>query len=204
MATIPILNAVDLRKWADAASSYRGGAPFWLVYRDGEEPIIRESESPPDGAVFGVDTREVCDRPKPSSVVIDCDGSNRDLVKAYDALFWSEAAVEKFVIPYYASKSLWEAAAVLDKLSWYWYGEIPPDTDEPGSTDGLPPGSAPYAIAHTPDSDWNTLSLGSDIHLLVRDGLAVRAVRLSDLPDPPPQAERGDRARRTLAATACA
>jgi hypothetical protein len=209
-ATVPVINAHQFRKWADAASSYRGDGPFWLVYNEGGEPTIEEAEIPPAGAVFGVETREVTERPTPAAVIIDCHGSTRDLVGSYDAVFWTEAAVEKFVFPYYASKSLWDAADVLDKLSFYWYGTIPlVGLDGEGVGTVLSSvDAAPYAVAHTPDSDWNTLSLdgigpiGSDIHLLVRDGDAVRAVRLSDLPDPEASAERAGRAPRTPAATA--
>ena len=206
MSTVPILNARQLRQWADAAASRRGGNPHYLVYREGKPPIIVESPTPPDGAVFGVETPEVEDRPKPSAVIIDCEGGTRDLAKQYDAVFWSEASVEKFVLPYYASKAMWEAAAVLDKLSWYWYGNIPP-ADGADAPDDAPGKTAPYALAHTPDSDWNTLTsegVGSDLHLLVRDGLTVRAVRLSDLPPPPEGglAAGADLARRTPAATA--
>jgi hypothetical protein len=207
--TIPTLNAEQLRILSDAASGYRGGDPFWLIYRGDEAPTVVRAATPPADAVFCVETREVEDRPKPTAMIIDCDGSTRDLSESYDAVFWSEAAVEKFVFPYYASKSLWEAASVLEKLSKYWYGTVPPDTQggADANADPVPLGSVPYALAHTPDSDWNTMSqdgIGSDFHLLVKDGAVVRAVRLSDLPDLPASAERADRAPRTPAVLAAA
>lgn len=213
-----VMNAQQLRAVADAAESLRnpdgGQDPFYVVYEEGQKPQIMQSAGPPPNAVFELDTLEVEPRPTPSRVVIECDGVTRELVQEYDAVFWSESAVEKFVLPYYASKSMWEAAAVLDKISMYWYGEIPPATDPSGpvddlvaeSTEPLPP---PYALAHTPDSEWSVLDglgspTGHNLHLLVKDGEAIRAVRLSDLPDPPrPHARSGTAgpARRTHAAT---
>jgi hypothetical protein len=201
----PIIDAHVLREWADAAASYRDDGPFWLVYREGESPTILPgpADSPPTGAVFGVATREVEKRLKPGAVIVDCDGSTRDLADAYDAVFWSEAAVEKFVLPYYASKSMWDAASELEKLSKYWYGTVPVEDESGDLLDGVP-----YALMHTPDSDWNGVSIdgigpvSAELHLLVKAGSVLRAVRLCDLD--PKHPERADRAPRTLAATAAA
>jgi hypothetical protein len=140
----------------------------------------------PAGAVAEIDTFEVEDRPTPTAVEFCCDGQRHNLAKDYDAVFWSEAAVEKFLLPYYASKSLWTAAAVLDKISYYWYGRIPQD---PQSSTGE--GEVAYALAHTPDSEWNSFShdgvaIGGDLHFVARgENGRMRVVRLSDLSDPP-------------------
>jgi hypothetical protein len=208
---IPTLNAMQLRALADAASSKRkpGGEPFYLVLEEGFPDLVPrlklvkgEGEIEPLGAMLEIDTFEVEPRPSPRAVIIDCEGSTRELVKDYDAVFWSEAAVEKFVLPYYASKSLWEAAAVLEKISYYWYGRVPADTNalpadpfvenagEAMETAAWGEGDVAYALMHTPDSEWNTISpsgaIGSDAHLLVRNPVTgVRVVRLSDLDDPP-------------------
>jgi hypothetical protein len=155
---------------------------------------------------FEIDTREVEMRPKVTEVTFAVEGETLtdNLADAYDAVFWSEAAVEKFVLPYYASKSLWEAAAVLDKLSMYWYGQIPPDTDpgEGESSDVHFLVDPPFAIAHTPDSDYT--SLESDLHLLFRVGAVVQAYRLSDLPHPCASDGRAGRGQRTRAAMVAA
>lgn len=194
----PVIDAHQLREWADAAASYRDDGPFWLVHEEGKVPLIVPGCAPPAGAVFGVATRAVEERPKPA-VKIDCDGATRELADTYDAVFWSESAVEKFVFPYYASKSLWDAAFELDKLAYYWYGTVPVEDESGAEQHGVP-----YALAHTPDSDWNSLSLdgigpaGSELHLLVRVEDAVHAVRLADLP-PPMRGERADLAPRTPA-----
>jgi hypothetical protein len=213
--TWPVLDAHQLRMVAEFASSQRrvGGDPLYAVTDPesgvaGAENTLQFVSSLAEGQVprFEIDTREVEMRPKVTKVTFAVEGETLtdNLADAYDAVFWSEAAVEKFVLPYYASKSLWEAAAVLDKLSMYWYGQIPPDTD-PG--EGEAPHvrflvDPPFAIAHTPDSDYR--SLESDLHLLFRDGPVVRARRLSDLPDLPASAGRADRAPRTLAGMAAA
>jgi|GEM_PF-2000977 hypothetical protein len=213
--TIPILNAEQLRQLTDAAAGHRGGDPYWIVY-GGQDPltVMQASIAPPD-AVFGVQTRDVDpNRPAVSDVVMICGESvTANLAQEYDAVFWSEAAVEKFVLPYYASKSMWEAAAVLDNISTLWYGKIPPDTNDPGANfrmDGIAAGELPFALAHTPDSDWGrvtgdpTASIGSDFHLAFKDGKGTRMVPLGSLLDSPGRAETADRAPRTPAATAAA
>jgi hypothetical protein len=218
-----VLNAFQLRAVADAAASLRnpsgGEDAYYLVSHvvhgeDGEKVKLKwvHSNRRPDNAVFGLDTHEVEPRLTPSRVEITCEGATRDLVPTYDAVFWSESAVEKFLLPYYASKSLWDAADVLGKISWYWYGRIPTETSASTHTEDVgeteEPLATPFAMAHTPDSEWTVLDAdvpaGHDLHLLIKDGDVVRAVRLSDLPDPPQpgaRAGRGGPARRTHAAT---
>lgn len=50
------------------------------------------------------------------------DGQSVDLARGADAAFWSEAAVEKFVLPYYASLAGGRAAVVLAQLMGAWAG----------------------------------------------------------------------------------
>jgi len=213
--TWPVLDAHQLRMVAEIASSQRkvGGDPLYAV-TDPESDIVGAMDTLQfvsklaEGQVpwFEIDTREVEMRPKVTKVTFAVEGEllMENLADAFDSVFWSEAAVEKFVFPYYASKSLWEAAAVLDKLSMYWYGQIPPDTDVGEGESELVPvhflADPPFAIAHTPDSDYR--SLESDLHLLFRDGSRVRSYRLSDLPHPRGRGGRAGRGRRTPAAMA--
>src|SRR5687767_9171200 len=105
---IPTLNAFQLRALADAASSRRkpGGEPFYLLVEPGEpNPTLKlvkgTGMGEPPGAVLEIDTFEVEDRPTVDSVVIGCEGDDElmNLAGKYDAVFWSEAAVEKFVLP---------------------------------------------------------------------------------------------------------
>lgn len=217
------LNAFQLRWYAEMAASRRSitGDPLWLVAADvgTENPDVTLVSAPvaPADAVFGVETFDVNpDRPPVSSVSIESEGAERELFPDYDAVFWTESAVEKFVLPYYANKSLWEAAKILYRLSYHWYDrpplEIPVDpTDRVGSQ---PLTSVPFAVAHTPDSEYAMMSindavtrgghdtvtpggvppLGWETALLFRgrDG-KVHARRLSDLPDPPAEWRRRGR-----------
>lgn len=210
---VPRLDAHQLRELADAASSRRrpGGEPFFGVVRNGALHIeAGDDRKPPTGALFEIDTFTVEPRPAPTAVIIDCAGQALDLASKYDAVFWSEAAVEKFVFPYYASKSLWEAAAVLTKLSFYWYRSVPADTDPtPPLAGHVVFEGVPYALAHTPDSDWDPIEESvphKDLHLLVMAAEGPKAVPLADLPDPPagwrPASVGADRARRNHAARA--
>lgn len=208
--SIPILNAEQLRQLTDAAASRRGGDPYWVVY-GGQDPLTVQQtcDAPPD-AVFGVQTRKVDPQRAPVTEVIVASGENglsTNLAQKYDAVFWSEAAVEKFVLPYYASKSMWSAAFVLDLISECWYDGIPLPEDE--ALVGTDP--VPFAMAHTPDSDWGwigpeddpTRLIVSDLHLLLRGPAGeVRVMRLSDVLDLREAAGTAGRARRTRAATA--
>jgi hypothetical protein len=214
---LPTIDAHQLRELADAASSLRkpGGDPIYGVVKNGELTIKLGPRKAPAGALFEVDTSTVEVRPPVRAVIVECEGTTVDLVNGYDAVFWSEAAVEKFVLPYYASKSLWEAAAVLTKLSYYWYGQVPPDTDPDPTvrttfTETVRANSTevvPFALAHTPDSDFTPLAEGptkyNDLHLLVKTAEGVHFRALSSLPDPPRHPRLGheasDRARRTPA-----
>jgi hypothetical protein len=208
---IPRLNAHQLRELAEAASSLRrpGGEPFFGVVRGGVLSIqAGNNQDAPKGAVFEIDTFTVEPRPAPTAVIMDCEGQAMDLVKKYDAVFWSEAAVEKFVFPYYASKSLWEAAAVLARLEYHWYKSVPRDTDpEPRLGGEAFLEEVPFALAHTPDSDWDSIEghpADRQLHLLFMTPDGPKPVPLSDLDDPPagwrPASVEADRARRSHAA----
>lgn len=99
-----------------------------------------------------------------------------DIATKYDSVFWTEAAVEKFVLPYYASASLWRAACVLRTLSYAWYKGVP--LDAMLGTDGAKEDdlTVPYAVGHTPDSEWQTLTDPSaSLHLLLQHSTAGKA-----------------------------
>ncbi|HET7229542.1 MAG TPA: hypothetical protein VFJ16_06035 [Longimicrobium sp.] len=220
------MNALELRELADAAAGSRGprGEPFYLL--GGPNPrIVRGvvGQPPPPDAVVEVDTIDVTpDRPLVTSLQLSASDRTLplELAEKYDSVFWSESAVEKFVIPYYASKVLWEAGKVLNKLTYNWYlfpeDDIP--ADPTGQDPAVPADSIPFAIAHTPDSDYFFLGAndarrdsgtangngdGTDdassgsrvaertLHLIFRDSQGnVYARRLDRLPDPPPGWER--------------
>ena len=181
------LNAFQLRAAADYAASLRGTKGD-DVYITGEitEPNgfmelgnvpIRNGEPPSSTVIARVNTPDVTPREPLTFAEIgvgtQSPPSTIDLLGKYDAVFWSEAAVEKFVIPYYASKSLWMAGHVISVLCAKWYGRVP---GEPESTDP-PMDGIPFAVAHIPNSDYVTLpdeeltggSLGDDLVLLSVD-----------------------------------
>ena len=211
--SIPILNAEQLRQLTDAAASRRGGDPYWVVYGGQDSPTVHQSSDAPRDAVFGVQTRKVDPQRAPVTEVIVASEHvlTKNLAHKYDAVFWSEAAVEKFVLPYYASKSMWSAAFVLDLISECWYDGIPLPDGLPLPEDLAEMDPVPFAMAHTPDSDWGfigpeddpTRLLVSDLHLLLRGPAGeVRVMRLSDVLDLREAAGTAGRARRTPAETA--
>jgi hypothetical protein len=152
---IPPVDALALRLLADAAASWRGpGEQRYLLDtlgKNGPAVTMAHEGQPPAGTVFVLSTREQLERPEVESVKMTTKGSTKPAdLSQYDAVFWSEAAVEKFVIPYYASKSLWTAANVLNALSNAWYHGLPGED------------AVPFALAHLPGSDYVPVSGWSD------------------------------------------
>lgn len=178
------VNAVQLRAIADYASSLRTatGDSLYITADPQEESTgflvmgttSASTGSPvPDNVVAEVDTHDVTPgRPAVTAALIAAEKGQLDLLGKYDAVFWSEAAVEKFVIPYYASKSLWMAGHVLKVLCEKWYGRVPGTL----STSADAGSEIPFALAHLPNSDYVTLAsadepltvgaIGSDLVLL--------------------------------------
>lgn len=191
------LDAYGLRELAEAASAARGpeGDPYYVVtmrVSGGPELSVvhgRPGDIPPLGTMIELDTRS--QQPDRPAVTYACIASGPDsyrLDETYDAVFWSEAAVEKFLFPYYASKSMWKAARHLSALSDCWYKGRPAGSPAPG---GEEVNEIPFAIGHVPDSQFvplpgDTHSIaaadGRDLHFLFRkpDG-TVYPVSLADL-----------------------
>jgi hypothetical protein len=182
-----VLNAAQLRAVADYAASLRSpeGEDVYITATYGEDGFlilgheaVGRHEKPPRDAVVRCDTRDVTpDRPAVVTAEFGTAEATLNLAARYDAVFWSEAAVEKFVLPYYASKSLWMAGHVLDVLSAKWYGRVP---GQPAILDTMP--EIPFALAHLPSSDYVALDsasepltggvAGSDLILLAVDPIA--------------------------------
>jgi hypothetical protein len=167
-------NALQLRHLAEHASSLRGvHLNVFGAEADGKPLLSFEPLAISDPFVapmMELDTRFQQPWRAVPEVTITMEGRPMSLA-SYDAVFWSEAAVEKFVLPYYASKSLWLAAYVLSALSRHWYGFLPGVDPAPDPAGPLPAGEnlIPFALAHLPTSDYIMLDEpGADLHLLYR------------------------------------
>lgn len=177
--TMLMVDSIGMREATEYAASLRrtGGDPEFVVLamQPGKaDYTITVQPMPPaeDGGevVIPCNTPAVQPRrPRVQDVEITVempDGHRVHLASTslaqFDAVFWSEAAVEKFLFPYYASKYQWAAAKVLECISQVFYGYLPgffnPDPPAPGVTvtldDGTQEREIPFAMAHLPRSDY--------------------------------------------------
>lgn len=182
------LDAHQLRRLAEAAASRRGpkGDPYDLVEREDHtlELVHRDPDGPfPLGTIIEANTRSVQpNRPQVTDVIIGTDEVLLQLAGKYDAVFWTEAAVEKFVFPYLASESMWSAAYYVTELSRAWYGYIP----SPDPTTGAGEEPIPFAIGHTPNSEFTVFPEEPGrhphhLHVLFKEGDRVYARSLAEL-----------------------
>jgi len=101
------LTANELRKLAEAADGIRDKTAY--VVWSGDEPQVKTKLDEGDELIVECETRNSASgRSAFKSItldppLIDADGNViENIVDKYDAMFWSESAIEKFVIPYYA------------------------------------------------------------------------------------------------------
>ena len=100
------LTAGDLRRLAEAVDGIRD-VPAYVVWgKDG--PVITKNPPAPEDVIFECMTKSTKpDRTKLRSISLDPavvtpDGKPMaDVAGKFDAMFWSESAVQKFVLPYY-------------------------------------------------------------------------------------------------------
>ena len=100
------MTANDLRKLAEAVDGIRD-VPAYVVWgKDG--PAVTEERPELEDVIFECMTKNTDpNRAKFRSITLDppvvrSDGHPMtDIAAQFDAMFWSEAAVEKFVLPYY-------------------------------------------------------------------------------------------------------
>lgn len=100
------LSANELRRLAEAVDGIRDEKAYVVWGESG--PEVKTSVEKGDDVMAECETRNVVSgRSRFHSIIVDppvVDGSGRrvtDFASRYDAMFWSEAAVEKFVLPYY-------------------------------------------------------------------------------------------------------
>jgi hypothetical protein len=171
------VTSLEARVMSDYASGMRGqGATILLTEMDADGRHFRVKRDKHHGlcsdhhdVVTPVDTPYVQpNRPGVEKVEIQAQGmSGLESLAQYDAVFWSESAVEKFVFPYYASKYQWQAAHVLTKLTELWYGFIPRPGVGPAVA-GEMDEEIPFAVGHLPRSDY--VELADEMYLISRDG----------------------------------
>ncbi|HEV7589285.1 MAG TPA: hypothetical protein VGO40_14310 [Longimicrobium sp.] len=171
--TQPVLDSRELRKIAEAVSGYRSDHPYWLVLTQGEDGGLRYTVSPkdpgprPDAVVIPCRTPKVADRPRVVAATIRAEGAPElnllnlkleddegDVVRTADAVFWGESAVEKFVVPYYASVYGSEAGDAVTALLNSYNG-VAADAAGAGGAETLEPDTtAAYGLVHIPRSEY--------------------------------------------------
>jgi hypothetical protein len=165
------LDSVQLRLIAEAASGARGVPVDFVASADGtvEERRHSNETAPPGSVVIPAFTRDkVPDKPPLVEATIQAEGVGKpvDLLNlpnglgAADAVFWSESAVEKFLIPYYASVYGNQAARAVGDLLEAFHGDR---GHAAGAGAATPPAAETYALAHIPKSEYVVLSGESDI-----------------------------------------
>jgi hypothetical protein len=157
------------RRVAETASAYRYKDVWITVEPDPSgHPVIKVYDEPPtckDCAIYHI-TKVPYGPPPPVAVaVIGSSTTTVNLLQlkvpegqmipagtyAADAVFWSQSAVEKFMIPYYASVYGDQADVIVQKLLNVLKPAAAPDPD------GSEPDQA-FAIAHLPNSEYVTVS----------------------------------------------
>jgi hypothetical protein len=197
------LDSIQLRLIAEAASGYRG-RPVHFVAQPGGD--IREvphdfhatvpdaggkiAPPPIEAVVIPAYTEDkVPQKPPLKEASIHAEGVLEpvDLLNlpgglgAADAVFWSESAVEKFLLPYYASVYGNQAARAVGDILFAFHGDRGMhEHGGPRSADD----ELTYAMAHIPKSEYVMLSdgseVGADLAVLYKD--ASGSVRAETLP----------------------
>jgi hypothetical protein len=148
-------NSVQVRRITETTSGVRG-VPVWFTLHNGE---ISASEQPPvsvaptDTVILGAtETRRA--RPAPEGYSIESLNGpflERASLDGYDAVFWTDGAVERFMLPYYASVMGYQAVPFLTELMKIWApGSVAGGIRETVEEDT----TKVYAMAHYPRSEY--------------------------------------------------
>lgn len=172
------LDSIQLRLIAEAASGNRGEPVYFVVLPDGtiaesKNPDVPESEK---GLVIPAHTADrVPGKPPLTVATIEAEGAPEpvnllDLPNGLgraDSVFWSESAVEKFLVPYYASVYGNQAAEAVADLLDAFIGDRRRSGSggeaEGGRAWGTVEDVEVYAMAHIPKSEYVLLGSQSDI-----------------------------------------
>jgi hypothetical protein len=152
----------ELRKAVECAASYRDQEVYLVVDDEGWSvqtmmPIVKEGAAVIPCKSPGAATARPpvllakigIDKEKPADLLDLKDPAGKELGSA-DAVFWTAAAVEKFLVPYYASVYGDQAPKKLDELIGILGAVRDPSTDLDGA----------FAVAHMPKSEYVQLDGG--------------------------------------------
>lgn len=176
----PLVNSLTLRKIAEHASGVRDRTLYFII-REGGEVEVRDEDPGciDDATVVAAHTETVKKGGRPNLTgarlqvptefgipveldLLDLEPQGPRRVEA-DAVFWSESAVEKFLVPYYASKHGHRGGEAAQRLvDLFHHGK------RPGSQDD---GSTVVAIIHVPTSEYFP---GVEAESRIGEFLAVR------------------------------
>lgn len=173
----PVLDSQELRRIAEAVSGYRGEPQYWLVLRQGadgslEHRIRREDPGYlPDAVVIPCRTPKAAARPPVEHAMVQAEGGppinllhlhmeddDGDFAHAADAVFWGESAVEKFVVPYYASVYGNDAGEAVTQLLNSYNGIAVGNPKAEGVE--VPRATTVYGLVHIPRSEY--IEIGDD------------------------------------------
>jgi hypothetical protein len=182
----PTLHFETLRRIAETASGRRY-EDLWFVVTEDEatgRPQVQVQTGDPgereDAVVIPCAAWPRPDVPQVSAAMIASGDSAINLLSvdvpahdgfpalkgmAADAVFWSASAVEKFVVPYYASVYGDTAPDVVDRLVSIF---VPPGSPERGDDGGELAGAAVvddanFAVIHLPSSEYAAMSTAAEV-----------------------------------------
>lgn len=155
----------DLRRMTECAASYRGHKVWIVIDETGWRIEQSEPATAPGTSVIpydnGVGKKPAKKNPRVESAKIRAQGMKKavnlldlkdkdgnDLGPA-DAIFWTASAVEKFVVPYYASVYADEAPGKLEKII-----SVLDNVNEPSGSGAGDQAAGPFALAHMPKSEY--------------------------------------------------
>jgi hypothetical protein len=151
-ATTALPTYVQLRAMAEWACSINDEIHYFVfpASGDGTFDVYREQDldvttlDPADIVVPAFTPTVPAARPVLGAVWFQPEGTsiNGNLATQGDALFWSTAAIEQFVIPYYASKGGMDTLPALSEIAVEW------------TTGTSSEGEPLYALIHLPHSEW--------------------------------------------------
>lgn len=128
--------ATMLRRVAQAADGMREKDFYFVISERAFQIVDAEPSSPPaNSIVIKCHTENRVNRPVPRITVTAPNSLPKEIAGA-DALFWSESAMEKFLLPYYASLAGVDAIVEVARLTQAYL-----DSDV-------------YGLVHLPKSDY--------------------------------------------------